>query len=391
MKGMWHIYKKETREMMRDKRVRSAALFMPMILVFGILMLFGFLTNTIAKPENLKLHCVNASHPLAEALKKGKVTIIPIESTEVGEKMIREGKAKLVLVFPKDKDINGVIRIEALYDKKEERANVSLAQVQGLFRESGKLALEQILVAKGLPKEVAEPIKIDEKPIVIGSPESANSFLVQLLPYMIVIYAFYGAMGIVSDLVAGEKEKLTLETLLISPVSRVEIALGKFLALAQVSLISSVSALLGVVICGVANLPITRLVFANGLGLTIESVLVTILALIPTAGFFSGIMLAVSTYAKNSREAQTYLTLLSTVILIPAMMSQVIGYLDFANTLGMYFIPVLNTSAVIRSALQGKVEALPVIITIVISLGLALVSMLVAVRLFKREEVLIRV
>ena len=135
---------------------------------------------------------------------------------------------------------------------------------------------------------------------------------------------------------------------------------------------------------------VTKL-FPHGLGITPMAIFATIAVLAPTAGLFAGVMLAVSAFAKNLREAQTHLAILSFVILMPAMLSQVIGYLDFSKQIAIYFVPVLNTSAIIRAALQGKLELLPFLVTVLTSIVLAAIALAVCIKLVKREEILVRI
>jgi len=101
--------------------------------------------------------------------------------------------------------------------------------------------------------------------------------------------------------------------------------------------------------------------------------------------------LTLSTFARNPREAQSYLAGLSFLILMPAMMSQFIGYTDFANARWIYAIPVLNTATVLRNVLQAKPNGVGFLITVAVSLVLAAIGIRVAVSMFKREEVLTRV
>lgn len=387
-KALW-VCRKEVREMWRDKRVRSGAIIMPMVLVFAIMGLIGLTVDAVSKPGALQVYVVNARHPVAQQMINSESGIKPVESIEEGKKLIESGKAKLVLAFPESTD--QTVQIDAYFDKKEEKSQVILAKMEDAIGKVSKERLKQILAEKGIPPEMVDPVRMVRKPVKVGSDESAAGFLIQMLPYLIVIWAFYGGMGIVGDLFAGEKERQTLETLLISPASRSDITLGKFLALTLVCLTSAMSALVGMLIIGASGIPMVTKLFPHGLGITPLAILATIVVLAPTAALFSGVMLAVSAYAKNLREAQTHLAILSFIILMPAMLSQVIGYLDFAKQIGIYFVPVLNTSAIVRAALQGKMEFLPFLVTVASSLILASVALAIAIRLVKREEVLVRV
>jgi sodium transport system permease protein len=198
-------------------------------------------------------------------------------------------------------------------------------------------------------------------------------------------------MSIASDLVAGEKEKNTLETLLISPARRTLIVLGKFLALATICLLSAMSSLIGLALVAKLHLPGTEEIMKNGLGVSPMAFLITLIVLLPLVSLFASILIAISSCARNPREAQTYLSLCSFVVIMPAMFSQFLGLTDASKELWINAIPILNTANSIRTALLGKADAVAVAITVAVSLALALVALRITVHLFNREEVLVRV
>lgn len=386
-----HIFRKEALEMLRDKRVRSGAIVMPIVMMLVIMFLFGFLTDTLSKKSNIKVHVIG-SGPLVDALKKAKVNVVTLGSVKEAEEKIKKGEIKIALEMPNPVNASGnQITIRAYFDPKDDKAKVNVAQLGAIYGEQNRIQLEKLMVEQGLPKEASQPIKFEEKPIKVGQEEGASGFIIGILPYLIVIYAFYGGMGSVADLVAGEKEKMTLETLLITPASRSEVALGKFYALAMLCLASSLSAVAGLFIAGSLKLDMMARLFPTGLGVTPKAFGITLLALIPAVAFFAAIMLAASTKSKNVREAQTQLTLISLVVLMPAMFSQFIGYTDWAQELWVQAVPVLNTASAIRSALQGKYDMVGLLIGIVVNGLIALIALRYAIQLFKKEDVLVRV
>lgn len=392
MKDILHICKKELREMFRDKRVRSNALYSPMIIMLVVLAMIGFLVETISKPSNQVIHVVNTNNEYAQGLLKSPMKVITLKSVDEGKQMIRDGKAKVVVVFPPTIDAAAPqVKIDMYFDPKEEKAQVARSVVQSTFEKLSDMKLKQLIVSKGLPEEAAQPIKIEPHEILVGKQGSAGALLISLLPYIVVLYAFVGAMGSAGDIIAGEKERLTLETLLISPVKRVDILLGKLLALGTVSLSSSLSATLGVVVASVSGLQIFKKVMENGLGMGVPEFLVVLAVLIPLVAMMASVMLAVSAFAKNIREAQTHLAILSLFITMPAMMSQFIGYTDFGKSLAINLVPVLNTANTIRMAMQGKVEFMPVVITFVVNAVLAAIALTIATRMFRREQILVRI
>ncbi len=387
------VMRKELREMFRDKRVRNNAIIMPMLLILGMLSLFGFISG-VGEKSNQKVHVVKASNSLVDKLKAEKIQVVMVATQEEGEKLIREGKARLLLVFAPDFDqklqAGQQTRITAEYDPQEQTAHLALAAVQEQLMPLNAAVASKVLRAHGVPEQALVPAQLDEKQITVGK-EGVNEFLVSLLPYFIVIWAFYGGFGTASDLVAGEKEKSTLETLLITPIGRSQIAFGKFLALSTVCACSSLSAVAGVIIAGVSGAPIYAKLFPQGLGFGLPEIATIIIVLIPTVAFFASLLIAVSTYAKNSREAQGYLAIISFVVLMPAIFGQVIGLTDLASNWWIRLIPVLNTSVTVREALQGKTSWSGLAITVAVGALLAFIGIRIAVHLFKREQVLTRV
>lgn len=385
-----HIFKKEAREMLRDKRVRSGALVSPLLMMMLLLFLFGFITDSLGRKQNLKVHVIG-SGPFVEMLKQAKMQVLTIGSVAEAQEKIKKGEVRVALEVPASVEPGKQVVINAYFDPKDEKAQVNVSQLGAVFSVANQKALETLVVQKGLPKESAQPVKFEQKPVKVGEEAGASDFVIRLLPYLIVVYAFFGGMGSVGDLVAGEKEKMTLETLLITAVSRTDVAMGKFLALSMLCLVSSLSAVMGMLVAGAFKLKMFQTLFPNGLGVTPTALLLTLLALLPAVALFASLMLAVSTKAKNIREAQTQLTLLSLVVLMPAMFSQFIGLTDYAKAAWVNAVPVLNTASAIRSGLQGKIELGPLAIGVVVNSILAIIALAWAISLFKKEDVLVRV
>lgn len=391
------IFKKETREMMRDKRVRSSALFGPIILIAVLVYLFGFLQTTLSRPEGQRIHVVvkGSGNAIVEGLRQGKVKVIEVADLKEGEKLIREGRARVVLQFQEGLNesiaLNEPSTINAYFDPKNQTAPIALNIVDRIVAEINKNRRNELLQTHAIDPKRAEPLTLSEHRIETTKEKGASELIIGFLPYLIVIWAFYGGMSVASDLVSGEKEKTTLETLLVSPVSRTHIALGKFFALAAVCLVSSLSSLVGLALMSVINLPMTREFFKDGLGVSLPAAGVIFAVLVPTVGLFAGVLLAISTFAKNPREAQTHLTMVSFVVLMPALFSQFIGFTDYANATWVGAVPILGTATTIRNALLGKYEIVMMLLSIGVSAVLALAAVWIAVRLFNREQVLTRV
>ena len=382
MNDTFKITRKELKEMMRDKRVRFGAFIMPIFLVLMMVQLFGFIIGAAKGAVKSTVYIVGAQADLSKTFSSAGMSIKTVPTTEDGIKLIKDDKAKLVLAF-KSAMTDGQVQIEAYYDPKQQMAQLALSGVQQALSLENKKALAETLREKLSPETAAEHIKLIPKPVEVGS-KGAGELIVGFLPYLIVLFAFSGGMSMAADMVAGEKDKNTLETLLITP-------LGKVLALAVVCFLSSFSCVVGLLLASVLKLPGSEEMFKNGFGVTPIAAGTIILLQLPMVAMFASILIAISSYARNPREAQTYLALVNFVVILPAVFSQVIGLTDLGSKLWINAVPVLNSANNIRNALLGKTDWLAVAITFGVSAVLALIGIWIAVFLFNREEVLIRI
>jgi len=397
MKRAAHVFRKEIREMMRDKRVFISAIVGPIFLIVLMIFLMGYLQDTLTQPKQIVLHVFEGKGQnsfLKQLQRSEKLKVVTYASREDGEKRVRDGDIKLLLVFPNNFDQtlkeNKTAEIQAIFDRDEPMAGIPLKVAQEAIGKINKETLKTLLEQKGLPAELSEPLRLKETPLP-RKEGMGGAMILQLIPYLVVIWAFYGGFSTVTEMVTGEKEKSTLETLLITPVSSTEIALGKFLALGVQCLVSSLTTLVCVVVLGALNLPSTRSLFPNGATPTPAHIVSILAVIVPLTAMFAGILLSVCAYARNTREAQTYLTLISFVVLMPAIFSQFIGYTEMAKAHWVPFVPILNSAMCIRDALSDKLDLSMLATTSATSIGLAAACIAKAVQMFNREEILTRV
>lgn len=390
MNNILLIFKKEFLELRRDKRTFYSAILGPVFLIYLMLTSLSFVEKSFSGAKSQRLHVVRSveENPFVESLRKvPEIQIISVDSVEAGRKLIEKGDAR-VLLTGGSKAEGAPIELTAIFDPDELKAKVLLGMLSETVDKTNDARVTQLLDAANVSKADREPIHLNKEPIS-KKPQTGGDTLAGFLPYLIVIWAFYGAFGNASESVAAEKEKQTLETLLIAPVKRREVALGKFLTLFSISLTSCLVSILTISILGPTIA--SKSMFPGGFHISAAATITSIAAIVPLSAMFAGLLLAVSAYARNARECQTFLTLLSFVVLIPAVFSQFIGFTDFAHARWVSFVPVLNAATVLRQALLDKIDPTGVVITILVSSVLAFLGVWLAVRMFEREKILVRV
>ena len=282
---------------------------------------------------------------------------------------------------------DGVAEVVLLHDSTIPQSQETRRRIRFVMDMVGRDVVGDRLAARGLPDEFLEPLVLKDGMDLATKSEIALSNIGGVLPYVIILFAFLGGMYPAIDLGAGEKERNTLETLILSPASRTEIALGKFLVILTAALIA---ALLGVISIALSikyiALPEEAL---EKFEFQIEphTALLVALLSIPPAAAFSGMFLAISIYARSFKEAQNYIAPLQFVIILPAMAALIPG---MEMSWKMALIPLVNVSVLSRDFLKGDTNWGYYGATLASCLALAGACLVYAVQQFKREQVLFR-
>lgn len=379
------IFRKEFGEIFRERRTLIRVVISPLLLIPALFALMGHLVGGQAEKARAKTYNIGvvAAPSVSTAfLAAPGLHLVPVTRKD-SEFEIRTHHLEAVAVLPPDLEtrlaVGGAASVEILDDAGNQGSQDAAGRLHDRIDQAGQNLMARRLASKNLPPEFAAPFQINETPIKSGG--SAGMLLLSaLLPYMLIISAFSGTIYAAFDQVAGEKERGTLETLLVSPASRRDIVLGKFCAVVAVCFISSILTIVGL---GIA-FSIGIHVFVR---LSIAAGAVILLALLPLSVLFGGLLLAVSTYSRNQKEAQTLLAPLFTIIMIPAVMSTVMTG-DIAKSLA--FAPILNAALIIKQALAGNFDLGFIGLAFLASIVYAGLALGFALRLFQKESVLIK-
>ena len=208
-----------------------------------------------------------------------------------------------------------------------------------------------------------------------------------LLPYIFMAFCFMGCMLPAIDLFAGEKERGTIETLLTTPVNRAQILIGKMIVVTSFGLLSATVALVGLF----ASLNMfdmsPQLKQTIGEILSPQLIATLYVLLIPLALFFAGVMIPISVYSRSFKEAQSILTPLNIVMVLPAMAGFFPGIqLDYTTA----FIPIVNVVLATKSIIAGNADMVLIAITFFSLIILAGLSVFISLRQFGKESMILR-
>ena len=277
----------------------------------------------------------------------------------------------------------------------DEKSVIAHNRVTKVMDEWERSLLREYLRNSGLPEDLPTPVKPTELDLAEQNQVSANVWA-KLFPALLILMALTGAFYPAVDLAAGEKERGTMETLLICPATRTEIVLGKFLT---VMLFSASTALLNLSSLGLTGKYMASLAGGGGaasrmgdLSLPpLASLVWVVVMLLPLASLFSALCIALATFAKSSKEGQYYLTplLMVTMGLTVFCASPAVEIEPFYSVM-----PVVGPALLLKGLLKATgpstelyVYAIPVLLT---SIGYSLLALWWAIEQFGSEEVLFR-
>jgi len=274
---------------------------------------------------------------------------------------------------------------EIIYTTASEKSQITFARLSRVLQNWTLEVGKANLTARGVPAAAAKPFVLESADLASSSGRQGVAVWAKILPILLVLWALTGAFYPAVDLCAGEKERGTLETLLISPAERSEIVVGKLLTVMLFSLITAVLNLASIVFTGwivLAHLP--------GFGAPpVAAILWLLIALIPVSAFFSALCLSLAAFARSTKEGQYYLMPLLMIAMPLVILPMAPGVeLNFGNSL----IPVAGIVLLLRSALEGNYaevfQFLPIVV--MVTGGGCFLAIRWAIEQFNSESVLFR-
>lgn len=290
--------------------------------------------------------------------------------------------AALVLLpgFAADLDRGHGAGAVVLFDEARDHSRRAAERLEAVLQAGGTAITHEIVERHNLPPAVLRPVILER--LNLGHKQA---LLAYLLPYFIVVLGFLGATHPAIDLIAGEKERGTLEPLLLLPGQRSAVLGGKFLAVAACALLASALATCGLLL---ARLTEPGALGAPGsLRVGTEVLLPTVLTLVPLSALFAALLLVISTFARGVREAQSYTVPLNLVIMLPALLPMLPG---FALEGTLLFTPLLNIGLLLKEIWTGTWTPEVLLLVWLSNAAAAAALFLLAARLFGGERVLQR-
>lgn len=397
---MWTIYLKELLELARDRKTFFFTVFIPVIAMPLIFTGFGVLSSSMFKQASeaqmtYAMFGKEHSPRLAArfAAEKGLREVALAGPGEI-KRAIGDDRIKFALVIPaglEDKlarHEQGVIELHynsaSAIDITRRRVTAVLGGHNTALRE---LALSDLKLNKDQLAFALDPLKLEDHSTA-DKREQTGAMIGGLVPYILLMVCLISAMYPAIDTGAGEKERGTLETLLLAPVARSRIVLAKFLMLFTVGLTSAllmIVSLGALLVFGASLMSADVAQMARAIG-PLDLAMVALM-LVPTAAMFAAILLSISVYAKSYKEASGLISPLMMVTILPTLVALLPGVtLNWKWAL----VPLTNVSLAMKELVKGTMDY-SMLSVIMLSTTVTAGALLAVCRWwFTREEVLFR-
>ncbi len=370
------VYMKEIRSILKDK----AILLMCILLPFGIMFMEGYLmtamNDTEEKETTYNAYYMNAPQDLSAGLKAIGFSDKKVDKETTIEN-IKNKEDKMLVIFPEgfaiDPEGANVPNIEIYYNSSDNESLKLREKISGLL---------DTLRPEVFTINADTSITYD-----LGDEDyMAKNLIASMVPGLLVMTIIYGIMSLASNIIAGDKESNFLNTVLITPVRRSSVAIGKALAVMTAAGTSAISAF-----AGLAYLmsKFNEMLGEHGVSYATKDYILTFAVILCEAFALVGLILIISTLAKTARQAQTLSVIPIMILFLGSFLTSNDGMQSLLAKVGFknYLIPMWNASYLTKNILLSGVSTTDILITCAINIVFGIFCLGVVSVLFNNEKI----
>jgi sodium transport system permease protein len=351
MRALWTVMKKELREISRDRRTLMLALVFGPLLTPALILGIGAMAEKRAKSQiekPLSIAIVGADRaPNLVAWLAGQGIARKV-LTKDPDSAIRDQDEDVYLKIENDFDKHWhdgtPALVEIVHDSTRQDADIPVKRVENALEQYRSLTGALRLLARGINPGIAAPLAVSHKDL--STPEARKGLAMAFLPYLLILSAFIGGAYLIIDATAGERERQSLEPLLATPASRGAVVSGKIAAAC---------------VTGLASLLLTLIAFKIGaqfspgigrqMDVSTPAVGRILLILLPMLFIGTSLLTFIAAGAKSVKEAQSYMTFLMLMPMIPTIILMVS---PVRNQLWMMTVPFLAQNQMLLKVIRSE-------------------------------------
>ena len=388
MRNIWTIMKKEFDRFFKDRRMVVSTLLLPRIMIYFVYSIMGTAMGSQFMTEETyvyKMEVVNMPSMMEEMFTEDTFEVTKVDELDFDTLANRISDKELDLAIVFSENFNS-----ALANVGKESTDIEIYYNSTVTASSEAYSMVSAMV-NAVESSVVDVIKInmdEEKKFDLSTEEEMAGFLMaMIMPMLMVSFLFSGSMGVAPEAIAGEKERGTMATLLVTPINRAHIAIGKILSLSVIALLSGLSSFLGVIfalpkymegVMGDVDMQVYGMEEYSAVLVVILSTVLLIVSLISV----------ISAYSKSVKEAGSFISpimILSMLLGITTMFGVGDG-----QPVWVYLIPMYNSVQCFAAIFNFEINMLPIMITFGSNLLYAIVLGFILTKMFGSEKIMFK-
>ena len=388
MRNIWTIMKKEFDRFFKDRRMVVSTLLLPGIMIYFVYSIMGTAMGSQFMTEETyvyKMEVVNMPSMMEEMFTEDTFEVTKVDELDFDTLANRISDKELDLAIVFSENFNS-----ALANVGKESTDIEIYYNSTVTASSEAYSMVSAMV-NAVESSVVDVIKInmdEEKKFDLSTEEEMAGFLMaMIMPMLMVSFLFSGSMGVAPEAIAGEKERGTMATLLVTPINRAHIAIGKILSLSVIALLSGLSSFLGVIfalpkymegVMGDVDMQVYGMEEYSAVLIVILSTVLLIVSLISV----------ISAYSKSVKEAGSFISpimILSMLLGITTMFGVGDG-----QPVWVYLIPMYNSVQCFAAIFNFEINMLPIMITFGSNLLYAIVLGFILTKMFGSEKIMFK-
>jgi len=360
---MWTVFKKEILEMLRERRTLVFTFLLPTVVIPVLIAGFGGLAGYKAGQEaerTLNYAVVGAGfapelNTRLSALPR--LTRLSLPEGETAEAAVKNGEVDFALVIPPGFEAamtKGRNMSVELHYNDAVKVDIVGRRMRLLVTSYGADVRQRFLAAHAIDAEaqhfVTQPVILEVKSTA-SERQKTGEIIGAFLPYIILMMGFTASMSVALDIGAGEKERGTLESLLLLPLPRYQLVLAKFFAIALIGVIAGLVSVISLVVWGLglfkdAGGALEQMLGSAGAG----DILLVGLMVLPANAMVAALLLAISFYARSYREAGQYASVTMLLLIGPILLA-LLPNMQLRN--GWAWMPITNIALAVKEIVKG--------------------------------------
>ncbi|WKZ39881.1 MAG: ABC transporter permease [Anaerolineales bacterium] len=389
MKKIFVVFHKEMLDNLRDYRSWTTGLFWALfgpLLLGGMIMLLGStIRDRVESSLVLPVAGAENAPSLIAFLEQQDVIIQPAPADP--EAAVIAGDINVALVIPpeygEDFSAGKTASVQLVFDSTRQSATADIRRAQNLLEGYGNYIGMLRLSLRGVSPEVIRAVQVET--VDTATPQSQALIFLSMLPYFIIFAIFNGASPVITDATAGERERGSLEPLLINPLPRGWIAVGKMLSAMPFAILNLIITLAGFAAI-FRFLPIEEMLGVQ-IGFDVGALMAIFLICLPIVFLACAIQTLIASFTKTTKEAGTYLPFIS---LIPSLPGLALAFLPVKPDLWTMLIPTFGQQILINQFLRAEpILAMNILVSTVLTILLSVVITFIAIKFYEGERIIL--